>query len=127
MKEHNLLEDDDPLSISQDEKTMATLAHLGAFIGALMPGMGNVLVPFLIWVFKKDESEYIEEQAKEALNFQITMSILMIGAAIAMIMLVGFIILPILIVLDIALSITAAVKANRGEIYEYPINFRLIK
>ncbi len=127
MKEHNLLEDDEPLSISKDEKLMATLSHLGVFIGTLMPGMGNVLVPFLIWVFKKDQSTYIEEQAKEALNFQITMSILMIGAAIAMIILVGFVVLPILIVLDIALSITAAVKANRGEKYEYPINFRLIK
>jgi len=127
MKEHSLMEDDDPLSISQDEKTLATLSHLGAFIGAVMPGMGNILVPFLIWVFKKDESDYIAEQAKEALNFQITMSILMIAAAFAILVLAGIIALPILIFVDIALSITAAVIASRGEQYEYPLNFRLIK
>ena len=127
MKEHELMEDNGEFNISQDERTLATIAHLGPFIGIMVPGMGNILVPFLIWFLKKDESEYLEEHAKEALNFQITITILMIGAAITMLLLVGFLILPLLILLDVAFSITAAVRANRGEDYEYPLNFNLIK
>lgn len=126
MEDHNLMEDDFG-PISHDEKTMATLAHLGAFFGFVAPGMGNILVPFLIWVLKKEESEYISEHAKEALNFQITMSICFLIGAVSLIMLIGFIALPILLFLDIIFSISAAVKANRGEDYEYPLNFRFIK
>lgn len=127
MNDHDLMEDDDYSNLTQDEKTLATLSHLGAFIGVVLPGMGNILVPFLIWILKKDESSYIADHAKEALNFQITMSLLLIAGAISMVILIGFIALPILCILDIALCISAAVKANRGEFYDYPINFRLIK
>lgn len=126
MEDHNLMEDDYE-SISHDEKTMATLAHLGAFFGFIVPGMGNLLVPFLIWILKKEESDYIADHAKEALNFQLTMSLCFLIGAVSLIMLIGFIALPILLFLDIIFSISAAVRANRGEDYSYPLNFRFIK
>ncbi len=124
MEEHNLMEDSE---LNQDDKTMATLAHLGTFIGMMVPGIGNIVVPLIIWLLKGKESEYIGRHAKEALNFQITMSILLAVAAIMMIVIVGFVVLPLLIILDIAFSITAAVRASRGEFYDYPLNFRWIK
>lgn len=127
MKEHDLMDDEDYSDLSQDEKNLATLSHLGTFVGVVLPGMGNILVPFLIWMLKKEDSDYIAAHAKEALNFQITISLLFILGAISIIILIGFVALPILVILDIALCISAAVKASRGEYYEYPINFRLIK
>jgi len=127
MEDHNLMDDNDYLELTQDEKTMATMAHLGTFLGMMIPGLGNVLVPFLIWFLKKDESEYIDRHAKEALNFQITITTLLFAAALLMILIVGFAILPLLIILDIAFSISAAIRASRGEFYEYPLNFRWIK
>ena len=64
-------------SISQDEKTMALLAHLGGIFFGFIPSL-------IIWLIKKDESAFVAEQAKEALNFQITV---MIGFVISFILL----------------------------------------
>ena len=127
MKEHDLLEDDFTGPLTNDETTLATVAHLGAFAAFMAPGVGNILLPLVIWLVKRDESEYIDLHAKEALNFQITVTILMAASGILAVIVIGFFFMLIIGLLTMALSITAAVKANRGELYEYPINFRLIK
>ena len=101
MKEHDIMDDE----LKRDERTLATIAHLGPFLGAMIPGLGNILLPFLIWFFKKDESDYIDRM------FQA----------------VGIFILPVLVTGDIVFSVIAAIKANRGEFYQYPLNFNWIK
>lgn len=102
-----------------DERTLALLAHLsGLFF--------SFLGPLLIWAIKKDESTFIRDHALEALNFQISVIIYSLAAAFSMIILIGFLILPVLIVLEIILVIMACMAANKGEMYKYPFTLRLI-
>ena len=101
---------------------MALLAHvLGiptGFVGAL-----------IIWLINKDDSSkfFVIDQSKEALNFQITMLIAAIVSAILMIVLIGFLLLPLVGLVSLVFSIIAAIKANNGEAYRYPFALRLIK
>jgi uncharacterized Tic20 family protein len=104
---------------SKDDCTMAMLAHLlGIFFG---------FVPSLvIWLIKKDESSFATAQAKEALNFQIT---LIIGWAIAFALtfiLIGAFLFPVLWILNLVFCIIAAVAASKGQAYRYPFALRLI-
>jgi|LakMenE18May11ns_1017448.scaffolds.fasta_scaffold9625861_2 uncharacterized Tic20 family protein len=103
----------------KDEKTLALLAHLsGLFF--------SFLGPLLIWAIKKDESKFIREHSLEALNFQISVIIYFLAATFSMIILIGFLILPILIVLEIIFVVMACIAANKGEVYKYPFTLRLI-
>ena len=122
MKDHNLMH-----SMSEsEERNWALFSHLGMLAGMFIP-FGNILTPLIIWQVNKDKSEYITDHAKEALNFQLTMLIIYIGCALMCIILIGIPMLIIAFLLDIILSIIAAVKASNGEYYDYPFNFRLIK
>jgi uncharacterized Tic20 family protein len=105
-----------------DQRTMALAAHLlgifTGFIGAL-----------IIWLINKDDASkaFVTDQAKEALNFQITVTIAMVISIILMIVIIGGILAPIVGVINLVFCIIAAVKANNGEAYRYPFTLRLIK
>ncbi|MFI2101948.1 DUF4870 domain-containing protein [Isoptericola sp. NPDC019693] len=115
-----------PLSPS-DERTWAMVAHLGPPVLSLLSlGLLGFLTPLLVWLFLRDRSGYVGDQAKESLNFQIT---LLIGYAIGWIttfLLIGFAILFAVWVLSIVFGIMAAVAVNRHEAYRYPINIRMV-
>jgi hypothetical protein len=104
----------------KDAKTMAMLCHLlSIFTG--------FLGPLLIWLLKKDSHPFIDDQGKEALNFQLTVLIgYFIGGATAYFCVGIFIILAVWIFHGI-LAVMGAMKANEGIAYRYPINLRLIK
>ena len=106
----------------KDSRLWAMLSHLSG----LMLGF---LGPLIIWLIKKDESAFVEDQAKEALNFQISLLIAyaVIGAVGTATMCFGFLLMPILYVFQIVFEIIAAVKSNDGEYYRYPYTLRLIK
>ena len=102
-----------------EDRTMAMLAHLGGIIAGF-------LVPLIIWLIKKDQSKFINDQGKEALNFQITMLIANVVAGASMLLLIGFVLLPAVIVVNIVFCILGGMAANRGEAYRYPVNIRMI-
>ncbi|RRU67545.1 DUF4870 domain-containing protein [Stenotrophomonas maltophilia] len=108
--------------VPADQRTMALAAHLlgifTGFIGAL-----------IIWLINKDDGSkaFVTDQAKEALNFQITVTIAMVISIILMIVIIGGILAPIVGVINLVFCIIAAVKANNGEAYRYPFTLRLIK
>lgn len=108
------------VAVSKDARTMALLAHLlGVFT--------SVIVPLVIYLIKKDEDKFIEDQSKEALNFQIT---IMIGWFIAFALTfiaIGVILFPVLMIGNFVLGIIAALKANDGIAYRYPLTIRLVK
>jgi len=105
-----------------DQRTMALAAHLlgifTGFIGAL-----------IIWLINKDDAgkAFVTDQAKEALNFQITVAIAMVICMILTIVVIGAILMPIVGLVSLVFCIIAAVKANNGEAYRYPFALRLIK
>ena len=110
---------------SADEKQWAMFAHLAALAGYLIP-FGNVVGPLIVWMMKKDEMPFVDEQGKESLNFQISMSIYLLIAGVLTCVVVGFFLLPILGILDLVFLIIAAVKANQGVSYRYPMTIRFI-
>ena len=112
--------------VSQEERTMGMVAHLISLIGFVIP-FGNVIGPLVIWLMKKDTMPFVEDQAKESLNFNITIAIAAIVCSLLMLVLIGFVLLPIVAIAWIVLTIMAAMKANAGEMYRYPFTLRLIK
>jgi len=107
------------------ERTWAMGAHLAALAGFIIP-FGNIIGPLIIWLVKKDESPFVDDQAKESLNFQISIIIYCIIAAILIILVIGIFLLVLIAILDIVFIIIAAVKANSGEKFHYPLTIRLV-
>ena len=104
---------------SNDDKNIATITHLGGTVFSFIPAL-------IVWVLKKDHSEYISSQAKEALNFQITVLIAQFIAGILALILIGFVLMGIIWLLNIVLCIIAAISTSKGENYRYPMTLRLI-
>lgn len=104
---------------SNDEKNIATVTHLGGTVFSFIPAL-------IVWVLKKNDSAYLSEQAKEALNFQITVLIAQFIAGILALILIGFIFMGIIWLLNIVLCIIAATSSSKGEHYRYPFTLRLI-
>jgi uncharacterized Tic20 family protein len=93
----------------------------------LCDSLGNIVGPLIIWLIKRDEMSFVSDQGREALNFNISMTIYMMVAGVLIFVLIG---IPLMIVLGIAwlvLTILAAVKANEGVAYRYPLTLRLVK
>ena len=103
-----------------DEKTMGILSHILCLVGGF-------IAPLIIYLIKKDESVYVREQSKEALNFQITVLICYIVSWILIFVFIGLILIFLVMIADLVLIILATIKASEGKLYRYPINFRLIK
>jgi uncharacterized protein len=104
---------------TSDEKNIATVTHLGGTVFSFIPGL-------LVWILKKDDSAYIADQAKEALNFQITVLIAQFIAGVLAIILIGFLFMGIIWLLNVVFCIIAAISSSKGETYRYPFCLRLI-
>ncbi len=111
---------------NKDAKTMGMLCHLAALSGYVVP-LGWIIGPLVVWLIKKDEHAFVNDQGKESLNFQITMLIAVLVAAATMCVGVGIVLLPIVVILNLVFVIIASVKANEGVYYRYPFNIRMIK
>lgn len=104
---------------ASDERSMATLAQvLAIFTG--------FLGPLVIYLVVKDDQPFAKHHAAEALNFQITVTIAAIVSGILMLLLIGFLLLPAVLIGALVLEIIAAIAANRGEWYRFPVNLRLV-
>jgi len=112
--------------VSSDDRTMGMLCHLLAIFTGFIG-------PLVLWLVKKDSSPYVAYHGREALNFQISLMIIMFTAVavtmVLMFLVVGFLLFPLIALLPIAalvLEIMAAVAANKGEYYRYPCCLRLV-
>ena len=125
-EETNVASQEESNMPTQDEKNMAMFCHLGAFAGFIIP-FGSIIAPLVIWLVKKDQSEYVDYHGKEALNFQITMMLAVIVSFMLIFVLIGFPLLFGLLIFNVVIVIIAAIKANEGEKYQYPFALRMIK
>ncbi len=108
-----------PLSQS-DERMWAMLGHIGGIV------LGFI-APLITWLVFRERSALVEDQGKEALNFQITVLIGYVAASVLSAIVIGFLLFPLIWVAALVLSIMAGMAANRGEMYRYPFALRLIK
>ncbi|WP_256451852.1 DUF4870 domain-containing protein [Lysobacter sp. S4-A87] len=123
--------------ISAEQRQWAMFAHLSAIAGAVLTsgigGWGTFLGPLIIWLLKKDTMPFVEDQAKEALNYNITIAIVFFALWVLVFITlgIGFLIaIPAWVVIGVAwlvFTIIAAVKSNEGVSYRYPFTLRLVK
>jgi uncharacterized protein len=112
--------------LDKDVRNWAMICHLAGLAGLLVP-FGNVLGPLIVWAIKKDDHPFIDDQGKEALNFQLTMTILLITSALLVVILVGFLLLAVLCIFTLIMIIVAAIKANDGIKFRYPLTIRFFQ
>jgi uncharacterized Tic20 family protein len=110
----------------KDARTWAMFCHIGAFAGYIIP-FGNIIAPLIIWLIKKAESPLVDDQGKESLNFQISITIYAFVALLLTLILIGYILFVALMIFDLVMVIIAAVQVNSGEKYRYPLCIRFIK
>jgi uncharacterized Tic20 family protein len=106
------------LSSTNDERQMAMFAHIGGIFG--------FIIPLIIWIMKKDESRFVDDQGKEAVNFHLTMMIGHLIGGFTICFTFGLINLAVWI-LALVYGIIGGLAANKGEVYRYPLNIRFIK
>ena len=110
---------------SPDERTYSTLMHLSILAHSLLPVMA-FLIPLIMWLVKKDESGYINDHGREAVNFQISLGLYNIIASVLIFVLIGFPLLIALQIFSVVAMILAAIASNRGELYRYPMTIRFL-
>jgi uncharacterized Tic20 family protein len=108
-------------------RTWSALCHASALLGVALHFPGHLLGPLIVWLLKRGESPEIDAHGKEAVNFQISMLIYNVIAAVFCIVLIGFAFLAILWVLNAVFVIIAAIHASDGKFYRYPMTIRFIQ
>ena len=100
--------------------------HFSAFLGMWFP-FGSLIGPLILWQVKRESDPFIDDQGKEALNFQITVAIASAICYVLMFVLIGFALLGLVLIGAVVLVVIAGVKANDGVVYRYPFTWRPIK
>jgi uncharacterized Tic20 family protein len=117
--------------VDQQDRFTGTMVHLLGLGWLLIPYVGNIVGPLILWLIKRgnsgEGSMFIDEQGKEAVNFQISVTIYAIAATLLIVVGVGIILTPFIFFADAVFVIIAAVKANRGDLYRYPLTMRFIR
>jgi uncharacterized Tic20 family protein len=112
---------------SESERTWAMLAHLAALAGIVVWLVGAILGPLAVWIAKRDESEFVAEHAREALNFNITVALGAVMCGLLALVFIGFILGAALFIAWLVLTLIAAIRASEGQHYRYPVSLRLVK
>ncbi len=119
--------------IDKDARMWAMFCHLGGLAAFVLPiVVSGIIAPLIIWQIRKENSPFIDEQGKEAVNFQISVLLYALaGSLICLITCIGaplmLIVVPAVAVFDLVFLLIAAVKANNGEHYRYPLTIRFVK
>lgn len=111
---------------AREARKWAMLCHLSALVGLLGNGIGFLVGPLVVWLLKRGDDPLIDEQGKEAVNFQLTMFLCMLGSLVLAFLLIG---IPFLIFFGLWMvinPIVAAVKTSNGERYRYPVAIRFV-
>lgn len=112
--------------MDQKERLTGTFEHLLAFAFFIFPLGGNILGPLVLWLMRRQGSMFIDEQGKASLNFQLSMTLYGVLAAILSLAGVGLLMIPVIVVADGVCVIVAAVQAHRGDLFHYPVTIRFI-
>ena len=110
---------------NREERMWAMFCHLGGLAGFIFP-FGNIIAPLVIWLVKKEEYPLVDDQGKESINFQISMTIYILASVVLIFLVIGIPLLIILGIFSLIVVIIAAIKANEGEKYRYPLTIRFL-
>jgi uncharacterized protein len=112
---------------TQDERTWGMLAHVAAFAAFVVPFLGGVLGPLVVWLIKRDQSDFVNDQGKEALNFNISVLLAWLICSTLVLVFIGILLGVALFIYWLAMTIIAGIRASEGTRYRYPFTLRLVK
>jgi uncharacterized Tic20 family protein len=112
--------------ISSDIRTWAMFTHLSALLAYIGVPFGHIVGPLIIWLVKKDDDPFINSHGRESLNFQLSITLYTGIAFLLMFAIVGFVLLPVVLGMHVVLCILAALRANDGQLYRYPLTIRFL-
>ncbi|MEZ6195471.1 MAG: DUF4870 domain-containing protein [Planctomycetota bacterium] len=116
-----------PTELRPEEKTWGMICHLSSLAGYVIP-LGWILGPLIWWQMKKDESSFVDDQGKEALNFAITFAIaIVVCIVLVAVFCIGAFLAPIVGTYALVLQIVAGIKASEGQRFVYPFTIRFVK
>lgn len=114
------------LDKQKDERMWGMFCHVAALSWFVGIPFGWVIGPLIVWLIKKNDSPFIDQQGKNAINFQISMTIYYTIAGLLCLIVVGFLLLPALAIFGFIVVLIAAIKASDGETYQYPLSFKFL-
>jgi uncharacterized Tic20 family protein len=115
--------------INKDARMWAMFCHLAGLAGFVVPVIiSGIIAPLIVWQIKKEEHPFVDDNGKEAVNFQISIGIYaLISALLIPVLCIGVVLLTAVGIVDLVFLLIASVKANNGESYRYPLTIRFIK
>ena len=116
----------DLASIPASARNWAMLCHVAGLGGYFIPIAGSIIVPLVVWLLKKDEHPFIDDQGRESLNFQITLLLYWAVAGVLVLLVIGILFLLLIPLYQILMIAIAAVKARAGDRYRYPFIIRFL-
>ena len=112
--------------LSETERNWAMFCHIAAFAGYFIP-FGGIIGPLVIWLSKRDESTWVNENGKASLNFQFSMLLYILLTIPLCFIIIGFPIIAVLLLLRIIFIVIASVRASKGEEFRYPLAIPFIQ
>ena len=104
----------------EDQRLWATLTHVGGIFF-------NILVPLVAYLVLRDRGQFVREHTRVALNFHITMAIAYFAGGLTSVLGVGFLVIAAAAIVSIVFGIIAAIAANQGQFYKYPLSIEFFK
>jgi uncharacterized Tic20 family protein len=118
----------DPRALTvREARQWAMVCHLVALSGLLFNGIGFLLGPLVVWLIKREDDPFIDEQGKEAVNFQLTMFLLAFLCIPFIFILIGIPMIMLVGLMMIVFPVIAAIQSGDGKHYRYPLSIRFIK
>ena len=109
-----------------EQKQMGLIMHLSQLANLILFPIG-IVIPIVIWQTQKDKIPALDAHGKMVTNFMISMTIYLFASLILMFVLIGFLLLPVLGIIGIVFPIIGGIKANNGELWEYPLAIKFLK
>jgi uncharacterized protein len=113
--------------LSESERNWAMLCHLSGFASFLPIPFGGVVGPLICWLSRKDDSAWIDENGKAAMNFNLSILLYCILVAPLCLIFIGFLLIGMLMMLKVICIIIASIKASKGERFKYPLAIPFIQ
>lgn len=114
----------DVAAITKEERNWAICVHLASLLGFIIPVVGSIVGPLVVWLTQKDNSDFVDTHGREALNFQISMMIYFLISLVLLFILIGFLFIWLIPIVDVIFVVIAAIKASEGKEYRYPMIIR---
>jgi len=112
--------------IPESERNWAMFCHLSTFASLIIP-FGGIIGPLICWSSKRNESSWVDENGKAALNFQLSVALYSLICIPLMFIIIGFVIFGAILILELVCVIVASIKASKGEEYKYPLMIPFIQ